>query len=75
MQIRGANLRVWERGGMGGGWWVVLCWALFRKKDASYFIFSIAKIVQKMEKPTPRMDEFTHKMEDSTMKHKTPILE
>ncbi len=46
-----------------------------QKRCFKFLFFFAAKIVQKMEKPTPRMDEFTHKMEDSTMKHKTPILE
>ncbi len=50
--------------------------ALFYKKDAlkfSFFFFHNQDCVKKWKNPLQEMDEFSHKMENPTIKHKTPI--
>jgi len=64
---------VWEKGGMGDGWFCVGHY--FTKKMLQNFILFFHSQDCVENGRTLRMDEFTHKMEDSTMKQKIPIPE
>jgi hypothetical protein len=81
MQTRGANLRMWERGGMGSGWFCVVVTSkdesiILQKGCFRNFLFFLSqpRLCRIWKNPLQEMDEFAHKMEDSTMKHKTLIL-
>jgi aspartate/tyrosine/aromatic aminotransferase len=72
---------------VGEGWhgqWVVLCWVTYKDESITpqkgcfrkfLFFLSQPRLCKKWKNPLQEMDESTHKMEDSTMKQKTLILE
>ncbi len=63
---------MWEKGGMGDGWFCVGHY--FTKKMLQNFIlFFHRQDCVENEITLKIMDEFTHKIEDSTMTQKTPI--
>jgi hypothetical protein len=64
------------------GWWVVLCWVTSKDENIILqkgcfkkilFFLSQPRLCRKRKNPLQEMDEFSYKMEISTMKHKTPI--